>query len=213
MKQTYIRAVSQPTLENPVLVAGLLDIGNIGRTVAKLLIEFTCAELFAELYSPTFPDYVFIDKEGICQLPKYEFYASAKSRNIVILTGDSQPPLEDIPAHYEVCGDTLDFALNLGCSSIITMAGAPSPHPTNAVYVAGTSRKQVEKFVENGAVPYMGGRIIGAPGLLLGLAEKRGLKGVCLLGSTAGLKTDREAAFRVYKILKSVLGTEVLEGL
>jgi proteasome assembly chaperone (PAC2) family protein len=202
----------QPTFKSPVLVVGLLDIGNIGKTVANLLIEFTRAKLFAELYSPTFPDYVFIDKDGVCHPPKYEFYASAKNQNIVVLTGDSQPVLEDIPAHYEVCGDTLDYALNLGCSSIITMAGAPSPHPTNTVYVAGTSKKQVEKFVENGAVPYTGGRIVGAPGLLLGLAEKRGLKGVCLLGSTEGFTTDREAAFRVYKMLKKVLGTETLEG-
>jgi proteasome assembly chaperone (PAC2) family protein len=203
----------QPNLKNPVLVAGLLDIGNIGITAAKLLIEFTRAELFAELYSPNFPDYVFIDKDGVCHPPKYEFYASAKSRNIAVLTGESQPVLEDIPAHYEVCGDILDYALNLGCSSIITMAAVPSPHPTNAVYVAGTSKKQVEKFVKNGAFPYKGGRIVGAPGLLLGLAEKRGLKGACLLGSTEGLKTDREAALRIYKMLKSFLGTEVLEGL
>jgi proteasome assembly chaperone (PAC2) family protein len=213
MKQTYIRAIVQPTLKSPKLIVGLLDIGNIGKTVANLLIESTHAKLFAEFYSPTFPDCVFIDKDGVCHLPKYEFYASAKNQDIVILTGDSQPVLEDIPAHYEVYGDTLDYALNLGCSSIITMSGAPSPHPTNAVYIAGTSKKQVEKFVKNGAVPYTGGRIVGAPGLLLGLAEKHGLKGVCLLGSIEGFIPDREAAFRVYKILKKVLGIEAVEGL
>jgi proteasome assembly chaperone (PAC2) family protein len=212
MKQTYIRTLSQPKLVSPVLIVGLPSIGDIGRMAARLLCEFLGAELFAELYSPTLPDCVFIDKKGVCHPPKYEFYASAKSSNLVILTGDSQPALEEIPAHYELCSDILCFVSSLGCKSIITLAGAPTTEPTKEIYVATTSKKLAKEYVENGAIAYKGGRIIGAPGLLLGLAEKMGLKGVCLLGSTPSLTADREAAFRIYRLLRKVLGTDIKEG-
>jgi proteasome assembly chaperone (PAC2) family protein len=212
MNKTHLRVLFHPKLKDPTLAVGLPGVGNVGRLVAGLLVEFARAKLFAELYSPSFPDYVLIDKTGVCRPPRYGFYASA-GRNLIILTGDSQPPLEDVPAHYEVCGDVLGFVCKLGCKSIITVGGVPSPHPTKEVYVAATSRKQTEEYVEKGAVIYTGGRIVGASGLLLGLARKRGLKGVCLLGSTLGLTADREAAFRVYKLLRKVLGTDVQEGL
>jgi len=213
MNQTYTRLLFQPELENPVLVAGLPGIGNVGRIVAKLLIESSRAKLFAELYSPSFPDYVPIDKKGVCRLPRYEFYAPTTIGNFVVLTGDTQPPLEDIPAHYEVCGDVLDLAGKIGCSYLITVEGAPSPHPTREVYVAATSKKQAEEYTRKNAMIYKGKRIMGAPGLLLGLAKRRGLEGICVLGPTLGVTTDRETAFRVYKFVRKVLGTDAREGI
>lgn len=213
MNQTHIRTHFRPELEDPILIVGLPGIGNIGKIVAGLMIEFSRAELFAELYSPSFPDHTLIDKKGVCRPPRYEFYASKTGGNVIILTGDSQPPLEDIPAHYEVCGDLLDFVGELGCKSIITVGGAPSPHGTRETYVAATSKKHVKEYMGKDIVAYKGGRIVGAAGLLVGLAKKRGLRGVCLLGSTIGLTADREAALRVYKLLRRTLGTDVQEGL
>ena len=213
MNHTYIRQLFELKLENPVLIVGLPGIGNIGKIVARLLIEFSRAKLLAELYSPTFPDYVFIDKKGICRPPRYEFYASSTGRNLIILTGDSQPPLEDIPAHYEVCSDLLDFAVKLGCNYVITVEGSPSPHPTKEVYVAATSKRQAEQYTRKDALIYKGGSIVGGPGLLLGLAKRRGLEGVCLLSPTLGVTADRETAFRIYRFLRKVLGSDTQEGL
>jgi proteasome assembly chaperone (PAC2) family protein len=39
------------------------------------------------------------------------------------------------------------------------------------------------------------------------------LEGVCLLGATNGLRTDRGAGFSVFKFLMKALGNEVKEGL
>ena len=213
MDKTYIRTHFRPELEEPILVVGLPGIGNIGKIVAGLLIEFSQAKPFAELYSHTFPDYTLIDKKGVCRPPRYEFFASEKGQNVVVLTGDSQPPLEDIPAHYEVCGDVLDFATELGCKFVITVGGTPSPNNQKEVYIAATSKKHTNEYVENGATIYKGGRIVGAAGLLLGLAKKRRLNGVCLLGSTLSLTEDRQTALRVYKLLRKALGPDVREGL
>jgi proteasome assembly chaperone (PAC2) family protein len=62
--------------------------------------------------------------------------------------------------------------------------------------------------MEKGAVLYGAGRIVGAAGLLLGLAKERGWNGVCLLGATTGLKADKGAAFNVFKLLMRLFGVE-----
>jgi uncharacterized protein (TIGR00162 family) len=210
MNEPYIRVVYQPDLENIVLVCGLPGLGNVGKIAAHLLIESIKAELFAELYSPSFPDYVLIDEKGICRPPRYEFYASeTQDRDFIVLTGDVQPPMEDILAHYEVCGKVLDFVADYGCKLIVTLGGAMESKLENEVYVAATSQKIAKDYVEKGAAIYEGGRIIGASGILVGLAKERGIDAVCLLGSTRGLTVDKDSALYLYKFLVATLEIDI----
>jgi proteasome assembly chaperone (PAC2) family protein len=126
MDKPYLREMFKPDLENPVFVQGLPGFGNVGRIAAHLLIKFCEAKPFAELYSPSFPDYVSISTKGITHLPKYEFYAAPMEKNnLVIMTGETQPSFDDVLAHYEVCGEIVDFAEKLGCHFIVTMGGVP----------------------------------------------------------------------------------------
>jgi len=187
MDKPYLRRLFSPELKEPVIVEGLPGFGNVGKIAAKLLIEFAQAKLFAELYSPSLPDYVIVNKNGICRAPRYEFYASSTGKtHFIVLTGDAQPSVDDIVAHYRLCGGILDFIEEHGCKFLVTMGGVPMPRPA--------------------------GKIMGATGLLLGLAKSRGWEGTCLLGATTGLKADREAAFSVFKFLMKMLGTEVGKG-
>lgn len=209
MDKPYFHRVFHPKLENPVFVEGLPGFGHVGKIAARLLIEFTRAKVFAELYSPTFPDYVIVNRDGICRPPRYEFYtATMGNTDFVILIGDAQPSLEDLKAHYMLCDEILDFVEQYGCRYLITMGGMPTPKPAEEIYVAATSPKLAAETVEKGAILYERGRIMGATGLLLGLAKNRGWKGICLLGATTGLKADRGAAFSVFKFLMKTLGTE-----
>jgi proteasome assembly chaperone (PAC2) family protein len=209
LDKPYFHMLSQPTLESPVLIEGLPGFGNVGKIATRLIIEFTHANVFAELYSPSFPDYVAINKEGICTPPKYNFYTASLGKNqFVILSGDAQPSREDVVAHYELCDTILDFVAQYNCKFIATMAGVTTPKPAGEVYVAATSPELVARAVEKGAVVYGGGRILGAAGLLVGLARNRGWEGICLLGATTGLKADRGAAFSVFKLLMRMFGSE-----
>lgn len=209
MDKPYFHIVFHPKLENPVFVEGLPGFGNVGKIAARLLIESTHAKAFAELYSPTFPDLVIVNKKGICRPPRYMFYtAKMGNTDFVILTGDAQPSLEDLKAHYMLCDEILDFAEQYGCKYLVTIGGMPTPKPAEEVYVAATAPKLVAETVEKGALLYGRGRIMGATGLLLGLAKNRGWKGICLLGATTGLKADRGAAYSVFKFLMKTLGTE-----
>jgi uncharacterized protein (TIGR00162 family) len=214
MDKPYLREMFNPALENPIFVQGLPGFGNVGRIAAHLLIKFCEAKPFAELYSPSFPDYVSISSKGIAHLPKYEFYAAPMEKNnLVIMTGETQPSFDDVLAHYQVCSEIVDFAEKLGCHFIVTMGGVPITEDKTQVYVAATSPRLATEFVEKGAIIYGKGRIVGGTGLTLALAKERNLDGICLLGTTTGFKADRGAGFLVFKFLMKVLGKEIKEGL
>jgi hypothetical protein len=214
MDRSYFLQTSNPVLEKPIFVQGLPGFGNVGKIAAHLLIKFCGAKLFAELYSPSFPDYVSVNSSGVCRLPRYEFYAAPMEKNdFIIMTGDTQPSFDDVVAHYSLCGEILDFVEQKGCSLLITIGGAPITEEKTQVYVAATSPRLALEFMEKGAVIYSKGRVIGATGLVLGLAKERNLDGVCLLGATTGFRADRGAGFSVFKFLMKALGNEVKEGL
>ncbi len=209
-----MREMFKPELENPILVQGLPGFGNVGRIAAHLLIKFCDAKPFAELYSPYFPDYVSVSSKGVCYLPKYEFYsAPLEKNNLVIMTGETQPSFDDVLAHYQICGDILDFVQKVGCRFVVTMGGVPITEDKTQVYVAATSARLATEFMENGAVIYSKGRIVGGTGLTLALAKERELEGVCLLGTTTGFKADRGAGFMVFKFLMKTFGQEIKDGL
>jgi hypothetical protein len=214
MDKPYFRHIFNPVFESPIFVQGLPGFGNVGKIAAYLLIKFCGAKSFAELYSPSFPDYVSVNSDGICRLPRYEFYAAPMEKNdFIIMTGDTQPSFDDVVAHYELCDGILDFVEKYGCSFIITIGGVPISEDKAQVYVAATSPRLATEFMEKGAVIYSKGRIMGATGLMLGLAKERGINGICLLGATTGFRADRGAGFSVFKFLMKALGNEVKEGL
>jgi len=214
MDKQYLREMFNPALENPVFVQGLPGFGNVGRIAAHLLIKFCEAKPFAELYSPSFPDYVSIGSKGITHLPKYEFYAAPMEKNnLIIMTGETQPSFDDVLSHYQVCSEIVNFAEKLDCHFMVTMGGVPITEDKAQVYVAATSSKLATEFMEKGAVIYGKGRIVGGTGLTLALAKERKLDGVCLLGTTTGFKADRGAGFMVFKFLMKALGKEIKEGL
>ena len=207
LRNSFIHHVFSPKLDSPVFVEGLPGFGNVGKNAADLFTKFIDGKLFAEYYSPFFPDYVFVGDNGICSPPHYEFYApsSREKLNAIVLTGNSQPQLDNVTAHYEICEELLDFAQKLGCKLIVTIGGVPVSHEKKDVYVAATSKKLAAEIMGKGGLIYRKGRIMGATGLLLGLARRRGLKGFCLLGATAGLHSDKEAGVAVFNLLLNFL--------
>ena len=206
MDSPYFRQLFEPKLKNPIFIEGLAGLGNVGMIAANHLIESTDAKPFAELYAPYFPDYIFVNKDGTCRPPRYRFYAAKTEKNhYIILTGDAQPSMEDTVSHYDLCDEILDFVEKYGSRFVVTMGGVATSKPGKEVYIAATSQKLAQKHIEKGTVIYGEGKIIGATGLLLGLAKNRGWKGICLLGATTGFGAERGVGLSVYKVLTDML--------
>ena len=209
LEASYINQLFQPNLQDPILVEGLPGFGDVGKLAAKSLIQASQAKLFAEYYSPYFPDYVVVSKEGVCSPPHYRFYASPSEEgsSVVILTGSAQPPLDNVTAHYEICGEILAYAQEtLGCGFMITTGGTPVSTDKKEVYVAATSTALAKEITEKGGIIYGKGRIMGSAGLLLGLAKERGLDAICLLGATTGMQPDKDAGHAVSQFVLRILG-------
>jgi proteasome assembly chaperone (PAC2) family protein len=214
LDKPYFHETSKPVLKSPIFVQGLPGFGNVGKIAAHLLIKFTGAKPFAEMYSSSFPDYVSIDSKGTCLLPRYEFYSASMEKNdFIVMTGDAQPSFDDVISHYVLCNEILNFVERQECNFLVTLGGMPFTEEKAQIYVAATSPRLALEFTEKGALMYSKGRIMGATGLMLALGKERSIDGVCILGTTNGFEADRGAGFSVFKFLMKALDNEVKEGL
>lgn len=213
--KTFVKQLEKVKLRNPVLVEGLPGIGNVGRVAAGYLAAELKMKKFAELYSPHFLPLVILQDDAVAQLLRCEFYYhKAKSRDIVILTGDTQSV--DPEGHYEVVEAILDFAESMGIKEIITLGGFAEGREVDKPRVIGavTDRNLIKKYEKHDidfGKEHQIGTIVGASGLLLGLGEVRGFSGLCLMGETIGLPlmTDPKAADSILHVLAKLLGLKL----
>lgn len=205
-------------LKNPIFVEGLPGIGHVGRIAAGYLVEELKAKKFAELLSSHFMHYVLLHQTSVVHILKNEFYYwKAKSKNqrdLIILIGDCQSI--DPEGHYEIAHEILNFVKNLGVKDIITLGGWGVGELIEKPKVIGavSDLELVKKYRNYGIDFDTGskiGTIVGASGLLLGLGKFYGMKGICLLGETAGypILPDPKAAEEVLKILTNILNVKI----
>ncbi len=217
MKETIITEKLKVKLRNPVLVEGFPGLGMVGRIATRFLIKQLHAKKFAELYSPHFPYYVLVKKNGNVRLLRGDVYFwknPLEEKDLIILTADSQA--QTIEGQYDVAKCILDFAEKHGVKTIVTIGGYRNiVEETPKVLATATDDKLLHRALEAGAIPSPAGNpIVGLAGLLLGLANLRKMEALCLLGETQGYLPDPKAAKSVLKVLLQMLKIEVsLDGL
>jgi len=214
MLETKIFMDEKPKLKNPVCLVGLPGIGNIGRIAIGYMVHQLKAKKFANLYSPYFFPFVMIHNNMIHTLKNEFYYCKYKGKDLILLIGDCQT--YDPKGHYEIAGKILEFLNSLGCKQIITVGGfgtgKVSEEPKVYGVVSDTDMiKEYKKFGINFDIEGQIGTIVGASGLLVGLAKLYELKGVVLLGETTGFPiiTDPTAAEAVLGVLEKILKIKI----
>ncbi len=213
--ETQIKILEKIKPRNPILIEGLPGIGNVGRVAAGYLVSELKMKKIAELYSPHFLPLVILQNDAVAYLLKCEFYYHHAPKNdIIVLTGDTQSISPE--GHYDVCEKVLDFAEKMGVKDIITLGGFAEGHEVAEPRVIGAVNdknliKKYEKFDIDFGKEHPVGTVVGASGLLLGLAELRNIKGICLMGETLGLPvmTDPKAADKILHVLTKILGLKI----
>ncbi|MCX8170616.1 MAG: proteasome assembly chaperone family protein [Candidatus Bathyarchaeota archaeon] len=195
-------------LRTPVLIEGLPGLGMVGKITVKYLIKQLKARKFAELYSPHFAHYVLVDSKGSISLLKNEFYYwrnEAGENDLILLTGDSQA--HTVEGQYEVADAILEFAIRKNTKIVITVGGyRKDVTGTPQVFASATNPEALKKALDAGSVSSPpGSPIVGAAGLLLGLAKFRNVDGICLLGETPGYIPDPRAAKSVLTVIIRML--------
>jgi uncharacterized protein (TIGR00162 family) len=208
MRKTIIVEKEDVELKNPVLVEGLPGLGMVGKITVKYLIKQLKAKKLAELYSPHFAYYVLVNDKGSVKLLNNEFYYwknEAGGSDLILLTGDSQA--QTIEGQYEVADSIIEFVSKKNVNLLITVGGyRRDVVDTPQVLASATSPEALKKALDAGSlINPPGSPVVGAAGLLLGLAKFRGIDGICLLGETPGYMPDPKAAKSILVILMRML--------
>jgi len=220
MSKFIINRKSRVKLKNPILIEGLPGTGNVARLAVDYLIETLKAKKLMEVYSYSFPNSVFVTEENTVKLPSIKIYfCKNKKRDLLLLIGDIQPLNEE--DSYELVEKILSIAKKLGVKDIITLGGigldaVPSRPKVHAVVTDKRYLKKLRgKVILDGDKTF--GFIIGAAGLLLGLGELSGFKGVAFLGETYahpthfGVKSSLEVLKALSKYLDIDFSLKKLE--
>jgi len=197
------RLYKEPKLVNPVLVACWPGIGNIGIMAVDMLRRMLAAEELGEIESRDFfyPRKVLIRDGELKDLefPENKFYfKKAGQKDLLFFIGEEQPSdgggvyAEGTKA-YKMANLVLDVAQKFGCHRVYTSGAAVAPiHHTSRsrVWVVPNSQDLLDEVVSYENTVLMSdvegrdgqGNITGLNGLLLGVAKKRGLSAVCVMG-------------------------------
>lgn len=185
-----------PKLRKPLFIEGLPGIGNVGKIAVDYLIEeYNAVKLFS-FFSHKFPHSVFVNEDDLVEMPKLEIYYKkfgprSTKRDMLLLTGDIQPIDEE--SCFTFCDEILRIVKEFGCTEIITTGGIglQSVPDKPKVYVTGNNKTLLRQYTKKGLpveknIFGVVGPIVGVSGLLLGLAERKKIKGVALLAETYG---------------------------
>jgi uncharacterized protein len=193
----------EPKLINPVMVACWPGIGNIGIMAVDMLRRMVAAEELGEIESWEFfyPRKVLI-RDGelkFLEFPENKFYFKNTGKNdLLFFIGEEQPSdgrggyAEGTKA-YRMANLVLDVAQRFGCRRVYTSGAAVAPiHHTarSRAWVVPNREEllnEVRTYENTVLMSEVEGRdgqgnITGLNGLLLGVAKKRGLEAICVMG-------------------------------
>ncbi|MDD1675877.1 MAG: proteasome assembly chaperone family protein [Methanomicrobiales archaeon] len=212
MEEITVSYLTDEEIAAPVFIEGLPGIGQVGKLVAEYMIEEMGAELVAKIHSLFFPPQVLVDEEGIARLLNNQIYLYRGERNLLFLVGDHQSATNE--GHYLLADTYLDIASRHGASRIYTLGGYGVGHFVDQPRVfAAVNRPVLRQEVQDAGAAFppadVGMGIVGTSGLLLGLGERRGIEGICLMGETSGYLVDPLSAGALLSVLSRLLHIEI----
>lgn len=222
----------EPELDRPVLIASWPGIGNIGIIAVNYLIQMTEARELAEIEPWDFfePRKVVIE-DGLLkdlEFPSSKFYFQRiANQDLILFLGEQQPTESGTPyprgkRPLEMAGLVMDVALKFGCRrAYIPAAAVAAIHHSmrprvwavpNSDSLIGEVRNY-DNTVLMSDIAERGGQatISGLNGLLLGVARKRGLEAVCVMGEIPFYLQGMPLAYpkaskSVLEVLVNILG-------
>jgi len=193
----------EPELENPTLLACWPGIGNIGIIAFDTLKNEVEAEEFGEI-EPW--DYYYPSKVSIVdgvindiEFPACKFYfKKMDGKDLLFFIGEEQPAegrrtYAEGEKAYKMANLVLDVAEKFGCKKVYTSGAAVAPiHHTvkPRVWAVPNNKKLISEVRSYSNTILMSdieerggqGNITGLNGLLLGVAKKRNIDAICVMG-------------------------------
>jgi len=230
-----VRLYREPELENPIMVASWPGIGNIGIIAVDTLRNMLEAEELGEIepWDFFYPKKVLIRNGELKDLefPSSKFYFKRTGeKDLLFFIGEEQPSdggrtYAEGKKAYQMANLVLDVAQRFGCKRVYTSGAAVAPiHHTARpkVWAVPNTKglinevKTYENTILMSEIEGRGGQgnITGLNGLLLGVARKRGLEAICVMGEIPiylqGFPLPYPRASKsVLEVLTAALGIEI----
>ena len=198
-----VRLYTEPELETPILIAGWPGIGNVGLAAVDTLRSQIQAEELGDIepWDFFYPKKVSIRGGllGDLEFPVNKFYYKRLERkDFIFFVGEEQPSSRGTlyaegEKAYELANLVLDVAEKFGCSRVYTSGACVSRihHTVKPRVISVVSspklKEEIKEYPNTILISKIegqgnGGIITGLNGLLLTVAKKRGLQGICLMG-------------------------------
>ncbi len=234
-----LKLISEPRLENPVMFVSWPGIGNIGLVATDTLRVQLAAEKFGEIepWDFFYPKHITI-RDSILESLEFPastfYYKKLPQRDVITFIGEEQPtdgnrPFAEGKKAYQMANYVVDIAEKFGCRRLYASGAAVSlsHHVIKPrVWIATGSEALNREMTTFDNTVLMsksegrsqgGGAVTGLNGLILGVAKKRGLEAVCLMGeipdylSTAPLPYPK-ASRSVVELMGKILGMKINLG-
>lgn len=230
-----VRLYREPGLENPIMVASWPGIGNIGLIAVDTLRNMLEAEELGEIepWDFFYPKKVLIRNGELKDLefPSSKFYFKRTGeKDLLFFIGEEQPAdggrtYAEGRKAYQMANLVLDVARKFGCRRVYTSGAAVAPihHTTRPkVWAVPNTKglidevKTYENTILMSEIEGRGGQgnITGLNGLLLGVARKRGIDAICVMGEIPVYLQGfpfpyPKASKSVLEVLTAALGIEI----
>lgn len=230
-----VRLSRTPELKDPIMLACWPGIGNIGLLAVDTVRQSVVAEDlgYVEPWDFFYPKKVIIrDGEMITlEFPSSKFYfKKAENRDLLFFIGEEQPvwgnkPYAEGAKAYQMANYVLDVAEKFGCRKIFTSGAAvTSIHHSmrSKVWAVPNTPSLIDEIKTYGNTILMSqvegvggqGSITGLNGLLLGVALKRGMEAICVMGEIPVYLQGfpliyPKASISVIEVLSSALGLDI----
>ncbi len=230
-----IKLYKEPKLERPDLICGWPGIGRIGTMAVDYLRRSIAAEELGEIESWDFfePRKVTI-RDGLLkglEFPTNKFYyQKLREKDLLLFIGEEQPA-EGARLYatgekaYAMANLVLDIAEKFGSHRVYTSGAAVTQtHHTlkPRVWAVPNSEDLIDEVRDYENTVLMSeiegrrgqGAISGLNGLLLGVAKKRGIKALCLMGEIPYYLQGSpwpypKASISVLEVMASTLGIDI----
>ena len=135
---------------------------------------------------------------------------------LYFLSGNSQ--VFSPEGQYEITEKVIDWAKENGVKKVVSVAALVTDRPFDvpSVYCTATSASLLEEAKALGVKALDEGIIGGENGLIMGIAKKKNVEGICLLAETHGYQTatgefmiDPKAGNAALNILTKLLGVKI----
>lgn len=192
--------LAEPSVEKPLIIAALQDMGNVGNIVIDFINKSKNSTPFRTVESSHL-SYV-LDKGGHIEIPK-EIWEYRYAKNIIIFGGGYGQPKTGEDLH-ELCQDVIGVAKKYSTKFIYTLGGF---HTENIIlgeprtFVTTTSQELSAKLEDMVSLTPSRSFITGFNGLVLGYAKTGGIHGIGLYGEL------NDPAIPQYRTAKSVIKT------